>query len=145
MTAPKNVAAELAALHRMTVGELREKYLVAFCRYIRTGVDHFSLLFTYAWVAANQGYGGPRIQVISIPRNTKFPFDRTFPPLPRFGRGSPGGGRGLSLPQRANAAISCEQIVRSRSLVVSPGTWQTAKSNGRILNGRFFSAGTGGF
>jgi hypothetical protein len=56
-------------------------------RYIKTGTDHFSLAFTYGWMAADRGYGGPRVFSASIPRNTKFPFDGTFPPFPRFGRG----------------------------------------------------------
>jgi hypothetical protein len=56
-------------------------------RYIKTGTDHFSLAFTYGWMAADRGYGGPRVFSASIPRNTRFPFDGTFPPFPRFGSG----------------------------------------------------------
>jgi hypothetical protein len=44
-------------------------------RYIKTGTDHFSLAFTYAWMAAESGWGGPRIRVINLaPKALPFPF-----------------------------------------------------------------------
>jgi hypothetical protein len=59
---------------------------------LKTGTDHFSLAFTYAWMAADTGYGGPRVRVINIaPREKRFPFDGTFPPVRPF-RGGFGGG-----------------------------------------------------
>ena len=45
-------------------------------RYVRTGEDHFSLAFTYAWMAARHG-GGPRVRVLRIaPREGEFSLDR---------------------------------------------------------------------
>ena len=44
-------------------------------RYIRTGADHFSLAFTYAWLAAsNVYYGDTRVGIVPADHNY-FPFD----------------------------------------------------------------------
>ncbi len=49
-------------------------------RYVRTGEDHFSLAFTYAWMAAER-HGGPRVRVINLGRPLKgLPFhERPWP------------------------------------------------------------------
>jgi hypothetical protein len=57
MTAPKNMAAELAALHRMTVGELREKYLAAFGEETRSWNKDF-LRKRIAWRIQELAEGG---------------------------------------------------------------------------------------
>jgi hypothetical protein len=59
-------------------------------RYVKTGTDHFSLAFTYAWMACESGWGGPRVRVINLaPRERPFPFlsafDRWPPPRGGFG------------------------------------------------------------
>jgi hypothetical protein len=57
MTAPKNVGAELASLHRMTVGELREKYLAAFGEETRSWNKDF-LRKRIAWRIQELAEGG---------------------------------------------------------------------------------------
>jgi hypothetical protein len=57
MTAPKSVAAELAALHRMTVGELREKYVAAFSEETRSWNKDF-LRKRIAWRIQELAEGG---------------------------------------------------------------------------------------
>ena len=60
-------------------------------RYIKTGTDHFSLAFTYAWMACEAGWGPPRVRVINLaPRERPFPdflraFDDRPPPMRGFG------------------------------------------------------------
>jgi hypothetical protein len=45
-------------------------------KYVKTGEDHFSLAFTYAWMAARHE-GGPRVRVLRIaPAEREFSFDR---------------------------------------------------------------------
>jgi hypothetical protein len=50
-------------------------------RYIKTGTDHFSLAFTYAWMAAERERG-PRVTVVKLS-----PPARPFPGSSPFGRG----------------------------------------------------------
>jgi hypothetical protein len=57
MTAPKNVGAELASLHRMTVGELREKYAAAFGEETRSWNKDF-LRKRIAWRIQELAEGG---------------------------------------------------------------------------------------
>ena len=68
-------------------------------KYLKTGEDHFSLAFTYAWMAA-ESQGGPRIRVLHIA-----PPERGFPLTgPRSWFGPPPFGRrfrvGIPRPQR---------------------------------------------
>jgi hypothetical protein len=59
-------------------------------RYLKTGTDHFSLAFTYGWMASESGWGGPRVRVLNFaPKAKPFPFTSTFDrwPPPRGGFG----------------------------------------------------------
>ncbi len=62
-------------------------------KYVRTGEDHLSLAFTYAWMAARHS-GGPRVRVLDLRRPLA---DSTFgwPYRSWPGRGSTLLGRGL--------------------------------------------------
>ena len=45
-------------------------------RYVRTGADHFSLAFTYAWLAAEKVFlKGPLISIVGGPDWPRHAFD----------------------------------------------------------------------
>src|SRR5512145_2724558 len=50
-------------------------------KYVRTGEDHYSLAFTYAWMAGLSA-GGPRVRVLRLS-----PPAKPFPGQSPFGRG----------------------------------------------------------
>jgi hypothetical protein len=64
-------------------------------RYIKTGTDHFSLAFTYAWMACESGWGHPGCgSSISRPGRVGFPTSSERSTIGRYPEaGSAGRGR----------------------------------------------------